>query len=90
MNVTIFGGDNIERINCSLCERGYCVIKHVSGRKNNHKGMEIPKNSDVVIVFTDYINHCLCSKIKKEAQKLGVRTIFSKRSWGDCEKNSVK
>ncbi len=81
MNVTIFGGDNIEQINCILCKRGFCVIKHISGRKSNHKCMEIPRNSDIVVVFIDYINHRLCIKIKKDAQKLGVRTVFSKRSW---------
>ena len=81
MNITIFGGDNIERINCSLYERGFYIIKHISGRKSNHKCVEIPQNSDLVVVFIDYINHSLCAHIKKEAQKLGIKTIFSKRSW---------
>ena len=81
MNITIIGGDNIEQINCHLCENGFCIIKHISGRKGNHKCFDIPQNSDVVLVFTDYINHCLCKHIKKETQRLGIRTIFSKRSW---------
>jgi hypothetical protein len=85
MNITIFGGDNIERINCSLCQRGFCIIKHISGRKSNHKCVQIPQNSDLVVVFIDYINHSLCGHIKKEAQKLGIKTIFSKRSWSSLQ-----
>lgn len=81
MNITVFGGDNIKRINCSLCENGHCILKHISGRKSSHCYAEIPKNSDLVLVFTDYISHCLCKNIKKETQRLGIRTVFSKRSW---------
>lgn len=85
MNVTIIGGDNIENIHCNLCKKGFCVIKHISGRKNNHKCMEIPQHSDLVLIFTDYINHCLCKHIKKEAQRLGIKAIFSKRSWSSLQ-----
>lgn len=81
MCITIFGGDNIERINCKLCNNGYCIIKHISGRKNNHKCIEIPRNSDLILVFTDYVNHSLCKHIKKEAQRLGIKIVFSKRAW---------
>lgn len=81
MGITIIGGDSIERINCHLCKNGFCLIKHISGRKNNHKCIDIPINSDLVLVFTDYINHSLCKHIKKETKRLGIKTIFTKRSW---------
>lgn len=85
MGIVIIGGDNIERINCNLCKNGYCVIKHISGRKKSHKCVEIPKNTELVLVFIDYVNHKLCEHIKKESQKLGIKTIYSKRSWSSLE-----
>ena len=54
MRILIVGGDNIEMINCHLCEKGFCIVKHISGRKNNHKCAEIPVNIDIVIIFIDY------------------------------------
>lgn len=85
MGITVIGGDNIEGINCHLCKNGFCIIKHISGRKSNHKCVEIPRNSDLVLVFTDYVNHTLCKYIKKEAQRMGIKTIFSKRSWSSLQ-----
>ena len=48
MSILIVGGDNIEIINCNLCKYGYCVTKHISGRKNKHKCIEIPKDIDLI------------------------------------------
>jgi hypothetical protein len=85
MRILIVGGDNIEMINCHLCEKGFCIVKHISGRKNNHKCAEIPVNIDIVIIFIDYVNHKLSEHIKKEAKKLGIKTIYSKRAWSSVE-----
>lgn len=81
MRIMIVGGDNIKMINCHLCEKGFCIVKHISGRKNNHKCAEIPVNIDIVIIFIDFVNHKLSEHIKKEAKKLGIKTIYSKRAW---------
>ncbi|MBC2580016.1 DUF2325 domain-containing protein [Clostridium sp. DJ247] len=85
MFVVVVGGDNIEKINCNLCKKGFCVIKHISGRKSNHKCVEIPKNADLVLVFIDYVNHGLCEHIKRESKKLGIKTVYSKRAWSCVE-----
>lgn len=85
MGIFIVGGDNIENINCNLCKNGYCVIKHISGRKGSHKCTGIPKNTDLVLVLIDYVNHKLCEHIKKESKKLGIRTVFAKNGWRNVE-----
>lgn len=85
MRILIVGGDNIEMINCHLCEKGFCIVKHISGRKNNHKSAEIPINIDIVLILVDYVNHKLSEHIKKEAKKLGIKTIYSKRAWSSVE-----
>lgn len=85
MRIMIVGGDNIKMINCHLCEKGFCIVKHVSGRKANHKCAEIPVNIDIVIIFIDYVNHKLSEHIKKEAKKLKIKTIYSKRAWSSVE-----
>lgn len=81
----IVGGDNINMINYHLCQNGFSIVKHISGRKNNHKCAEIPVNIDIVIILIDYVNHKLSEHIKKEAKKLGIKTVFSKRTWSNVE-----
>lgn len=41
MKVIIIGGDNISMITCHLCDKGYFVIKHISGRKKAIKLLKI-------------------------------------------------
>ena len=88
MSILIVGGDNIELINCNLCKNGYCVAKHISGRKNKHKCMDIPKNIDLILVLTDYVNHGVSNRVKKESKRLGIKTIYSKRAWS-CVESSL-
>lgn len=88
MSVLVVGGDNIEIINCNLYKNGYCVAKHISGRKPSHRCIEIPKNIDLILVLTDYVNHAVSNHIKKESKRLGIRTIYSKRSWS-CVESSL-
>ena len=85
MRILIVGGDNINMINFHLCEKGFSIVKHISGRKNNHKCAEIPVNIDIVIIFIDYVNHKLSEHIKRETKKLGIKTIYSKRAWSSVE-----
>ncbi|MDR3593409.1 DUF2325 domain-containing protein [Clostridium sp.] len=86
MRIMIVGGDNINMINFHLYEKGFNIVKHISGRKNNHKCAEIPINIDIVIILIDYVNHKLSEHIKKEAKKLGIKTVYSKRAWSNVER----
>ena len=88
MSILIVGGDNIEIINCNLCKNGYCVAKHITGRKHSDRCVEIPKNIDLILVLTDYVNHAVSNHIKKESKRLGIKTIYSKRAWA-CVESSL-
>ena len=81
IKIVVVGGDKFEAINCNLCDKGFCIIKHINGRKKTHQLEEIPKSTDLILVFTDFVNHNLCYHIKKESKRLGIRTLYSKRSW---------
>lgn len=85
MYIMVVGGDNIETIHYNLYKNGYCINKHVNGRKNSHKICEIPYNTDVVLIFIDFVNHMLCEHIKKETKKMGIRTVYSKRAWSEVQ-----
>jgi len=85
MRMLVVGGDNIEIINCNLCKYGYCVAKHISGRKNKHKCIAIPKGIDLILVLTDYVSHGVSNHVKKESKRLGIKTIYSKRAWSSVE-----
>jgi hypothetical protein len=47
--------------------------------------MDIPKNVDLILVLTDYVNHAVSNRVKKESKRLGIKTIYSKRAWSYVE-----
>jgi len=86
LSVLIVGGDRLGNIPNNLRSLGVTEIKHLSGRKISHVAVDLPREIDVVLVFTDYVNHGLAAKVKKDAQKKGVKTIFTRRSWSHLAK----
>ncbi|MEW5919648.1 MAG: DUF2325 domain-containing protein [Bacillota bacterium] len=86
MSVLIVGGDRLGNIPNNLKGFGFTEIKHLSGRKMGHIAVNLPREIDAILVFTDYVNHGLALKIKKNAQKKGVKTIFARRSWAHVAK----
>ncbi|QSZ26979.1 DUF2325 domain-containing protein [Aceticella autotrophica] len=81
MSVMIIGGDRLGNIVKNLQIYGYDVVKHVSGRKKREVNCNIPCNIDMVMVFTDYVNHEVVNTIKREGKKRNFKMIFVKRSW---------
>lgn len=81
MSILIVGGDRLGNIPNNLKDHGFSEIKHLSGRKIGHMAVDLPCEVDVVLVFTDCVSHGLAVKVKKDAQKRGVKTIFARRSW---------
>ncbi|MCK4258618.1 MAG: DUF2325 domain-containing protein [Halanaerobiales bacterium] len=58
------------------------MIMHVAGRKNSAcRNFQIPCNTDLVLVLTDFVNHNLMKKAKKEVEKNEIDILYSKRSW---------
>lgn len=87
MSIFIVGGDRLGNIEQNLIKYGFKDIIHTSGRKKKHYRVELPKQADYVLVFTDFICHNTCKYIKNEAKAKGVPIIFCKRSWSHIEKS---
>ncbi|MBM7855946.1 hypothetical protein JOC37_002369 [Desulfohalotomaculum tongense] len=87
MSIFVVGGDRLGNINQNLSEMGFDNIIHTSGRKKKHYTLELPEKADCVLVFTDYICHNTCKKIKKAAKSKGVPIFFCRRSWSHIKKH---
>ncbi len=86
MSFLLVGGDRLGKIKENLKASGATKIKHVTGRKREQTFIDLPDQLDVVLVFTDFINHGLATKIKKSAHKKGIKILYSKRSWSHVAK----
>lgn len=87
MSVVIIGGDRLGSIPKKLRLAGFDEIYRVSGRKRR-KAQEscLPKDIDLVLVLTDYLNHNLMDTVKQEAKDRNIRLIFARRSWSSIYK----
>jgi hypothetical protein len=65
---------------------GFTDVKHLTGRKKNHKTLDMPEQVDIILVLTDYVSHGLAVKVKEEAREKGVRTVFARRAWSHIAK----
>jgi hypothetical protein len=78
----IIGADRLGSIDKNLLHSyGITSISHVAGRKPSERSLKIPQATSLVVVLTDFINHCTAKHIKQEAKSHGIPTVFAKRSW---------
>lgn len=80
-SLLIIGGDKLGNIPKKLEEEGFKEVIHLHGRNTQMTRKEIPRNVDLILVLTDYINHNISKGIKRKAQKKEIPICFSKRSW---------
>ncbi|RFC32262.1 MAG: hypothetical protein DID92_2727745250 [Candidatus Nitrotoga sp. SPKER] len=80
MAALIVGGDKVTTIRNELFGRGIVDIEHWNGRKPGEQSRVIPKNTELIVVVTNFINHSLAEKIKKEAKRLNLPVMYSKNS----------
>jgi len=80
MTVLIVGGDRIGSIAKYLALNGYNEISHWDARRNSDTHRFIPRNTRLVVVLIDYLNHGMAKRIRKDAELLGVQVLFSKNS----------
>lgn len=86
MSILLVGGDFLGDIVERMMDKGAMEVTHWTGRCQRTVGREIPKGTDMVVVFTDYVNHALCRLVKAKCKKLGCPIVYSKRSWVHLEK----
>lgn len=80
MATLIIGGDKIDSIKDELFAQGVTNIAHWAGRKHGDKNNVIPKNTQRIVVLTNYVSHSLVGKIKKEAKRLSIPIQYTKNS----------
>ncbi len=86
MNALLIGADRLGNIPNLLENRGIEEYTHWDGRKKGMRKLKIPQDTDVVIIFTDFIEHRLTEKIKSETKSLNIPCIFSRRAVSDLSK----
>lgn len=86
----IIGGDQLGIITKKLEGEGFKEVIHLNGRKKQMIRKEIPKDINLILVLTDYINHNLSTVIKRKAQEQGIPICFSKRSWSSIHQKIQK
>lgn len=85
-SVLVIGGDKLGNITDLLLYRGFQEIHHITGRKASENKVSIPVNTQVVLVFTDFVNHNLSRYVKNEAKSKNVPIHFCKRSYTAIER----
>jgi hypothetical protein len=81
MKATLVGGDRLGNIPQLLEERGIRVLLHVSGRDASaQRRTALPRGTDLVILFTDFLNHNAMRAFRSAAQHGGVPVLACRRS----------
>jgi len=83
MAVLIVGGDRISNIRDYLNEHGYQNVNHWAARRNSDCHKIIPKNTKLIVVLTDFLNHGMAKRLRRDATQLGLPMVFSKNSVSD-------
>lgn len=86
MNALLIGADRLGNIPELLENRGIDEFTHWDGRKKGMRKMKIPTDTDLVIIFTDFIEHRLTERIKSETKSMNIPCIFSRRAVSDLSK----
>ena len=86
MSVLLVGADRLGNIPEVLTANGYDDYVHVPGRKKGMRKFKVPQDVDLVIVFTDFVEHCVSNNIKAQVKNMNVPCIYAKRSVTDLTK----
>ncbi len=81
MNAVVVGADRLGNIPDSLARFGITVGRHVTGRLPVHQRISsLPRGTDLVILFTDFLNHNVMKNYRNQAQNQGIPVIACRRS----------
>jgi hypothetical protein len=82
MNALVVGADRLGNIPEVLGSFGIRILEHVSGRQSAHqrRGCAIRPDTQLVILFTDFLGHNVMKSFRSVAQAEGVPVIACRRS----------
>jgi hypothetical protein len=86
-SILIVGADRINAFVPKLKELGITRVTHWTARRPSVAKNEIPKHVEMVIFFTDFLNHSAARKIKARAKERDLPALFCRRAWSEiiCE-----
>jgi hypothetical protein len=82
MNAIVVGADRLGNIPESLAGYGIQIQRHVSGRSSSHQRSipALPRGTELLILFTDFLNHNAMKSYRNQAQIQGIPVIACRRS----------
>lgn len=82
MNCIVVGADRLGNIPQLLEKMGIRIARHISGRASAHQRGDgpFPSNIDLLILFTDFLNHNAMRSYRRRAQAQGIRVLACRRS----------
>ncbi|SDY35098.1 DUF2325 domain-containing protein [Tindallia californiensis] len=83
MKALLVGADRLGSIPNALQSFGIEEYVHWTGRKKGMRKMDIPEQTDLVIIFTDFIEHNMTQLVKEKAKQMSIPCVFSKRASSD-------
>jgi len=91
MNAMVVGADRLGNIPDALAELGIQIRRHVTGRASAHQRsvQSLPRDTDLLILFTDFLNHNAMKCYRGQAQAQGIPVIACRRS-ASCLVQSVR
>ncbi|AOY75902.1 DUF2325 domain-containing protein [Clostridium formicaceticum] len=86
MTALLIGADRLGNIPNTLMEYGIRDYIHWTGRKKGMRNFEIPTETDMIIVFYDFIEHNITKIVKEKAKQNNIPCVFSRRACSDLVK----
>lgn len=82
MQAVIIGADILGNIPETLQRFGIRIQEHISGRNASHqrRPSALPKEADLVILFTDFLGHNVMRHYRQLAKEAGLPAIACRRS----------
>jgi len=82
MNAVVVGADRLGNIPELLAKMGISIANHISGRAASHQRQlaALPLNTDLLILFTDFLNHNAMQSYRNRARSQGIRVLACRRS----------
>lgn len=82
INAVIVGADRLGNIPELLSSHNIRITEHVSGRESSHQRrvLQLPGNTHLVILLTDFLGHNVMKAFKQAAQRSGAKVLACRRS----------
>ena len=82
MDAIVIGADSLGNIPELLSDWNINIIRHITGRHVAHQRKEhgLPKNTELLILFTDFLGHNVMRHFRNLAQAEGIPFIACRRS----------